>query len=134
MGIRILIPRPRRRGHGLKTHKFVWVALGIAAWGTAYTLFGTGGFVGSVRARNHVERLEQAVETAESANEELVRQIDALRNDPREIERQAREQLYLAKPGEKVYLLPPLPDNDPSAAAGSPQPPGDENTESPERQ
>jgi len=130
MGIRILIPRPRMSAGGIKTRKFVWAAAGIAAWGTAYTVFGANGLVGSLRADADVARLQQQVQAEKAANARLRARIDALRDDPLEIERHAREQLYLVRPNEKVYLLPPLPadeapgqlDDEPDPANDSPQP------------
>ncbi len=119
MGIRILIPRPRRRAGAVRARRFLWAAFGIALWGVAYTVFSAGGMVGSMRARAKVERLEHEVAAAEEANRALREEIEALRDDPGTIERYAREDLYLAKPGEKVYLLPELPDEDSNPAAGS---------------
>lgn len=133
MGIRILIPRRRRHGSVRKTRTFVWAALGVALWGTAYTLFGAGGMVGSMRARADVERLNDEVMQAENANRQLRQRIDALRNDPQSIERHAREQLYLAKPGEKVYLLPPAEEVETETPAGSGLPFGEESPDDPRR-
>ncbi len=112
MGIRILVPRPRRRGGVPKASKFVWAALGVALWGTAYIIFGAGGMAGVIRARAEVERLEQQLVQARGANRQLEERIEALHNDAAAVEELAREQLFLAKPGEKVYLLPPLPEDD----------------------
>ncbi|MFW6198229.1 MAG: FtsB family cell division protein [Acidobacteriota bacterium] len=114
MVIRILIPRPRRKGFGLKAGKVVWLALGIALWGIAYTLFGAGGMVGVYRAEAEIRDLEQRVREAERTNRALEARIDAVRDDPDEIERLAREELFLVRPGDTVYLLPDDPD-DPSA-------------------
>lgn len=120
MGIRILIPRPGRRTGAVRAHRFLWAALGIALWGVAYTVFGAGGIVGSMRARAKAEHLQQEVAAAQEANRALRQEIEALRGDPGTIERYAREDLYMARPGEKVYLLPELPDHDstPATAGG----------------
>ncbi len=50
-------------------------------------------------------------------NERLDRQIRRLRNDPQAIERIAREEMKLARPGEVIYTLPAPPE--PSTAAPS---------------
>ena len=42
----------------------------------------------------------------------------ALKSDPAAIERWAREQMGLAKPGEKIYTLPEKAPPKPSAATG----------------
>lgn len=122
MVIRILIPRPRPKGSGLKAGKVVWLALGIALWGVAYTLFGAGGMVGVYRAEAEIRELEERVLEAEETNRELRAHIDAVRNDPDEIERIAREQLFLVRPGDTVYLLPDGPEDSsprPDAAEGT---------------
>lgn len=107
MGIRILVPRPKRGNLMRKPNKFFWLALGLALWATAYTLFGAGGWIGVLQAEAEVGRMEAAVADAEAANRELADQIEALRSDPETVEKAAREQLYMARPDEKVYLLPP---------------------------
>jgi cell division protein FtsB len=106
MGIRILIPRPHLR-KGRPTRKFVWAALAVALWGIAYTFFGAGGLVGVYRAEAEIALLEEQVSEAESVNADLTRRIEALESDPEEIERVAREELYLVDPGDTVYLLEP---------------------------
>lgn len=106
----------------LKPNRLLWLVLGLALWGTAYTLFGAGGLMGVLRANDEVDRLEAEVAEAEAANHDLARQVEALRHDPETIERAAREQLYMARPDDKVYLLPP-PEPEPleqPAAGGGP--------------
>jgi len=105
MGIRILIPRPRLHNSGRPTRKFVWAAFAVAVWGVAYTFLGAGGLVGVYRAEAEVERLETQVDEAEAVNDNLVRRIQGLESDPEEIERVAREQLFLVHAEDKVYLL-----------------------------
>jgi len=105
-----------------KARRFVWAALAVAAWGTAYIVFGAGGMAGVFRARAEATRLQQQLVQARQANRALEREIDQLRSDPGAIERIAREDLYLAKPGETVYLLPPLPEREFPTPDGSGQP------------
>ncbi len=112
MGIRILIPKPRRKRGTAPTRRFVWVAAGFGVWGVAYSFFGAGGMVGVYRARANVQRLQQEIVVAERANDALRTRIRSLRDEPATIELEARERLGLVKPGEKVYLLPPLPPDD----------------------
>ena len=109
MGIRILIPKPRRRTKGLRTRRFLWLAAGAAVWGIAYSVFGAGGLMGVYRTEADVERLRTQVEEARQVNEALQQRVDALRTDPQEIEREARTRLGLVREGDKVYLLPESP-------------------------
>ena len=127
MGIRILIPRPRGTLAAVRTRRFLWVALGAALWGVAYTIFGVGGLVGVYRARAEVERLQAEVGAARATNDALRERIEGLRSDPLVIEGEARQRLGLVKPGETVYLLPPLPAEEavspPDAEARAPSDP-----------
>ncbi len=107
MGLRILVPRPRLRAASVRANKFLWAALGLALWGAAYTLFGASGLAGVMRARTEIADLEQQVRDAAEANRQLAARIEQVRNDPKTIERLAREEFFLAKPDEKIYLLPP---------------------------
>jgi len=117
MGIRILIPRPKRRGEGLRTGRFLWLAAGAALWGLGYSVFGATGLMGVYRTEAEVKRLEQQVAASRAANELLQRRVEALRSDPLAVEREARERLGLVKEGDKVYLLPTLPSDDASRPA-----------------
>jgi cell division protein FtsB len=117
VGIRILIPKRKRRTGGVRTRRFLWLAAGAAVWGLAYSMFGATGLVGVYRTEAEVERLEAAVEASRAVNDALAARVDGLRTDPLEIEREARERLGLVKEGDKVYLLP----NSPSDEALSPE-------------
>jgi len=60
-----------------------------------------------VRAQSQKLNVLQAeIERLEQENEQLAREIHALRTDPATIERLAREQLKLVKPGEVVLVAP----------------------------
>ena len=59
--------------------------------------------------------LEEKIEALESDNADLIDEIQTLRSDPAEIERLAREELRLVKPGEVVLIIPsPDPEVAPS--------------------
>ena len=52
--------------------------------------------------RQQIIELDQQIEHEEIVNRELRLEIDALKSDPKTVERLAREQLGLAKPNETV--------------------------------
>jgi cell division protein FtsB len=54
------------------------------------------------RMRQEILRLESNLELEKEINRQLQRAIEAQRNDPKTVERLARENLGLAKPGETV--------------------------------
>ncbi len=63
------------------------------------------------RMRKEVLRLEAQVQKEVDAEKQLRASIDALRNDPRVVERLARETLGYAKPGETVIRFEPARPN-----------------------
>ena len=54
------------------------------------------------RMRKEVQRLDTQTRKENETERQLKASIDALRNDPKAVERLAREQLGYAKPGETV--------------------------------
>ena len=53
--------------------------------------------------------LQQEIKNLEQENAEMRQQIQRLQSDPDAIEREAREKLHYAKPGEVIYTLPAQP-------------------------
>ena len=53
--------------------------------------------------------LQQEIKDLEQENAQMRQQIERLKSDPDAIEREAREKLHYAKPGEVIYALPAQP-------------------------
>ena len=68
-----------------------------------HEIFGTHGFLALRQERKEVESLRQQIRQLEQENSELDKRIKALKSDPKAIERLAREQIRLVRPGETVY-------------------------------
>jgi cell division protein FtsB len=68
-------------------------------------LFGDRGLLHLIDQRHRAEALAREIEDLEAENARLGKEIAALRSDPRSIERLAREELGLARPGETVFLV-----------------------------
>jgi cell division protein FtsB len=83
-----------------------------------HNIFGQNGYLALRRQQKELQTLHQQIEQLEQENEQLEKQIKALKSDPEAIERLAREQMHLVKPGEKVYTLP---DNGGQKAVGNKQ-------------
>ena len=75
-------------------------------------LFGDRGLLHLIDQRHRAEALAREVEELEEENARLATEISALRTDPRAIERVAREELGLLRPGETLFLV-----RDPGASA-----------------
>lgn len=69
------------------------------------SLFGDKGLLRLAEQRERTRALEQQVESLRGENTVLATEIQALKSDPRAIERLAREELGLARPGETVFVL-----------------------------
>ena len=59
--------------------------------------------------RAQVLKLEQRLQSEQEKSQQLQSQIDALLNDPKTVERLAREKLGYAKPGETMVLFTNYP-------------------------
>ena len=69
------------------------------------SLFGDRGILQVMAQRQRALELAREIEGIRGENARLAAEIHALRTDPRAIERIAREQLGLARPGETVFLI-----------------------------
>jgi cell division protein FtsB len=96
---------PRSRGRRLGR------ALGVVGGGTGLVLalalgvFPTSSFLDQ---RHEVSREEERLAILQQQNEALAAQLDQL-STPEEIERLAREQYNLVRPGEEAYSVLPAP-------------------------
>ena len=69
------------------------------------SFFGDRGMLRLVAQRERAESLKREIETLRTENAHLAVEIQALKSDARAVERLAREELGLARPGETVFLL-----------------------------
>ncbi len=69
------------------------------------SLFGDRGVLHLMSQRQRSEALEREVADLRAENARLASEVDGLRHDPHAIEKIAREQLGLARPGEMVFVL-----------------------------
>jgi cell division protein FtsB len=73
----------------------------------AHVLFAEHGFLAMRRAQKEMEKLQQDIAKLNADNKQLADEIQALKTDPKLIERIAREEMGLAKKGELIFKLPP---------------------------
>ncbi|SRR6266404_4006074 len=69
-------------------------------------IFGDHGYISLRRQRRDLQTLQQQVQRLQQENRQLESQIKALKSDPNAIEKLAREQMGLARPGEIIFTLP----------------------------
>jgi cell division protein FtsB len=78
----------------------------IAVWVAYHVVFGANGTMVYAHKREEHRALTKEIQDLKQENDQLVHDVDALKNDPRTIEKEAREQLRYARPGEVIYTLP----------------------------
>ena len=71
------------------------------------TLVSDRGLLEVHKQAERLTALETETARIQAENDALIDEIEALRTDPNEIERRAREDLKLARPGEVILVIPP---------------------------
>ena len=83
-----------------------WIVVAALLLLAVMAVFGDNGVLALRRLRGEVDSLVREVRTLEAENERLSRAISELQEDPAAIERIAREELGLVRPGERVLRFP----------------------------
>lgn len=81
----------------------------LTVWLFAHIVFGANGMVIYRQKRGEYGALEKEVTNLQQQNQRITEQIKALKSSPEMIEKEAREQLHYARPGEVVYITPTPP-------------------------
>jgi cell division protein FtsB len=111
---------PRAKSESLRLWVFGWAqrlwrpaGTGIAAvlallvmW---HVVYGNHGLSIWQQKRAEDRALQHEIKDLQQENAQMRQQIDHLNSDPDAIEREAREKLHYAKPGEVIYTLPDQP-------------------------
>jgi cell division protein FtsB len=72
-----------------------------------HVMLGANGMIVYKQKRNEYESLQKQIAHVRDENEKVTQHIQGLQSDKKAIEKEAREQLGYAKPGEFVYVTPP---------------------------
>jgi len=91
---------------------------GLAGLLFVHVMFGANGMIVYKQKRAEYESLQKKIVQEQKENQSYTQQIHALQTDEKAIEKEAREQLHYARPGEIVYV-PPVPADVPPPAAHS---------------
>lgn len=96
----------RRASDFVRIH--FWTILGLLMMTVlVHDLFGARGFLTMRRQQLEVKKLEQDIQSIKEENNGKAGEIERLKTDPEYIERLARENHGLARPGERVFKIPP---------------------------
>lgn len=85
----------------------------FAATGLALLLlqdvFGTHGVLAMRRSQQEARDVQRQIDQINQENRRLEEKVKALKTDPAAVERIAREEMGLARPGEYIFKIPPKP-------------------------
>ncbi len=82
------------------------VVSGILVLFLGYQILGPSGYLALRQREREKALLEDEIHGLALENQQLMKQVKALRSDPQAVERVAREEMKLVRPGEVIYLLP----------------------------
>jgi cell division protein FtsB len=85
------------------------IAVLLALLVTWHVIHGQHGLSVWEQKRAEDRALQQEIKQLQQENAAMRQQVDRLKSDPEAIEREAREKLHYAKPGEVIYALPEKP-------------------------
>ena len=74
-----------------------------------HDIFGPHGVIAMRRTQREIQQIRQQIGKINAENKSLAEQVNALKTDPKAIERIAREEMGLARPGELIFKLPDTP-------------------------
>ncbi len=71
-----------------------------------HDIFGTHGYLAMRRTQQEIKKVNANIERLNKENVQLEDEVKALKSDPHKIEKIARDELGLAKPGEVIIKIP----------------------------
>src|SRR5438093_5079612 len=81
----------------------------LTAWLFIHVMFGANGMVVYRQKKAEYQNLSHEIDQLQKENDRYSSQIKSLQTDPETIEKEAREQLHYARPGEAVHVSPAPP-------------------------
>jgi cell division protein FtsB len=75
-----------------------------------HDIFGAHGFLAMRRTQKQIQQLRGEIERLNKENNALSERVQSLRTDPKAVERIAREEMGLARPGELIFKMPAAPE------------------------
>jgi cell division protein FtsB len=94
------------RVYGLRRRIATVAVTLLAATLFVHVMFGANGMVVYKQKRTEYEALRKQIVQVQQENDRYTQQIQGLKTDQKAVEKEAREQLGYAKPGEYVYVAP----------------------------
>jgi cell division protein FtsB len=105
-------------GNFLRQNASWFLALGLGLL-LLQDVFGTHGLIAMRRAQKEAASIQREIDRIDQENRKLQENVKALKSDPAAIERIAREEMGLARPGEYIFKLPAKPGDAPALVSPS---------------
>ena len=101
------VPKPRPK----RISRAAWILLSLIFLAAIIldAFFSDSGILQMWQLERDYNTLQQEIRQLETQNQRLQDRIDFFKTDPRAVEKMAREELNLVKPGEDVYIFPEEP-------------------------
>jgi cell division protein FtsB len=94
--------------YGIRRRLATAAVAGLTVWLFAHVMFGANGMVVYRQKKTEYQGLQKEIDGLQKENDRYTHQVKSLQApDPSTIEKEAREQLHYARPGEVVYVSPP---------------------------
>jgi cell division protein FtsB len=103
--------KTRPMGFGEQLREFFsrnmsWLLIAALGFLLLQDIFGTHGVLAMHRSLQEAAAAQKQIDQLNDENRKLQDHVEQLKTDPAEIERIAREQLGLARPGEFIFKVP----------------------------
>jgi cell division protein FtsB len=98
--------RNARLGQGRSYRGAILALLLVCVALVVHEIYGEHGYLALRREKSDYDTLQREVRRLQEENQQLEKRIEALKSDPKAIERIARDQMHMARPGERIYTLP----------------------------
>jgi cell division protein FtsB len=105
--------------HTIRRRIATVAVVGLTAWLFVHVMFGANGMVVYKQKKAEYGSLQKDIQALQEENDAYTQQINGLKTDPNMIEKEAREQLHYARPGDVVFVPPPPPPPPPRAEKNS---------------
>jgi cell division protein FtsB len=88
-------------------HNLNWLLGSALALLLLQDIFGTHGLIAMRRSQQQAAQVQKEIIQIDEENRKLEEHVKALKSDPTAIERIAREEMGLARPGEYIFKIAP---------------------------
>jgi len=102
---------------GFLRRNLSWILAGAFALLLLQDIFGTHGLIAMRRSQQEAAQVQREISRLDEENRLLQHSVESLKSDPAAIERIAREEMGLAKPGEYIFKIAPRSES--TAVAGN---------------